>query len=84
MRWPPSLGVAIPPTVLLPHKSIPSGTTDRSMRNLVYPLDWDAVFEYVGFPAFLKPLDGGGWKSVYKVESPEEFFAAYDRRAIFA
>src|SRR3974390_3222940 len=72
------LGVAVPPTVLLPHKMHPPGTTDRSMRNLEYPLNWDAIFEYVGFPAFLKPHDGGGWKSVYKVNSPEEFFKAYD------
>jgi hypothetical protein len=73
------LGVAVPPTVLLPHKSHPTGTTDRSMRNLEYPLDWDRIFGYVGFPAFLKPFDGGGWKHVYKVESPREFFAAYDQ-----
>ena len=72
------LGVAVPPTVLLPHKKHPEGTTDRSMRNLEHPLDWQAIFEYVGFPAFLKPHDGGGWKSVYKVTSPEELFAAYD------
>lgn len=72
------LGVAIPRTVLLPHKSHPPGTTDRSMRNLAYPLDWDGIFEYVGFPAFLKPHSGGGWKSVYKVSNPEEFFRAYD------
>ena len=31
------------------------------------------------FPAFLKPFDGGGWKDVYKVNSPEEFFNAYDQ-----
>lgn len=72
------LGVAVPPTVLLPHKEHPTGTTDRSMRNLEFPLDWENVFRYVGFPAFLKPHDGGGWKSVYKVDSPEQFFAAYD------
>ena len=48
------------------------------MRNLDYPLDWDGIFRYVGFPAFLKPHDGGGWKNVYKVDTPEEFFAAYD------
>ena len=64
------LGVAIPPTVLLPHKEHPTGTTERSMRNLQYPLDWDAIFEYVGFPAFLKPFDGGGWRDVYKVNTP--------------
>src|SRR2546423_900558 len=75
------LGVAIPPTVLLPHKEHPPGTTDRSMRNLQYPLDWQGIFDYVGFPAFLKPHDGGGWKSVYKVDSPEQLFAAYDESA---
>ena len=75
------LGVAIPPTVLLPHKQHPPNTTDRSMRNLEYPLNWDEIFAYVGFPAFLKPHDGGGWKSVYKVDTPEEFFAAYNESA---
>jgi len=72
------LGVAVPATVLLPHKNHPSGTTAQSMRNLEYPLDWDGIFRYVGFPAFLKPHDGGGWKSVYKVNSPDELFAAYN------
>ncbi|HEY1494694.1 MAG TPA: hypothetical protein VGF49_09120 [Candidatus Solibacter sp.] len=72
------LGVAVPPTALLPHKKHPEGTTDRSMRNLEYPLDWESIFQYVGFPAFLKPHDGGGWKSVYKVASPAELYAAYD------
>jgi hypothetical protein len=73
------LGVAIPPTVLLPHKEHPAGTTERSMRNLQYPLDWPGIFDYVGFPAFLKPFDGGGWRDVYKVENPDEFFKAYDQ-----
>lgn len=73
------LGVAIPRTVILPHKEHPPGTTDRSMRNLQYPLNWKDVFEYVGFPAFLKPFDGGGWRDVHKVNSPDEFFRAYDQ-----
>jgi len=73
------LGVAIPPTVLLPHNQHPPDTTERSMRNLLYPLNWDEVFEYVGFPAFLKPYSGGGWKHVYKVHSPEEFFHYYNQ-----
>jgi hypothetical protein len=73
------LGVAVPKTVVLPHKSHPPGTTVQSMRNLKFPLNWDEVFEYVGFPAFLKPFSGGGWKNVYKVDSPEEFFRAYDQ-----
>ncbi len=73
------LGVAIPPTVLLPHNKHPEGTTDQSMRNLMYPLNWEKIFEYVGFPAFLKPYSGGGWKHVYKVHSPEEFFHYYNQ-----
>jgi hypothetical protein len=73
------LGVAIPHTVLLPHHEHPPDTTDRSMRNLQFPLDWDAIFDYVGFPAFLKPYSGGGWKHVYKVNSPEELFHAYNQ-----
>ena len=73
------LGVAVPRTVVLPHKEHPPGTTERSMRNLQYPLDWNTVFQYVGFPAFLKPFDGGGWRDVHRVNSPEEFFRAYDQ-----
>src|ERR1700720_3478563 len=73
------LGVAIPPTVLLPHNQHPEGTTDQSMRNLMFPLNWEGLFEYVGFPAFLKPYSGGGWKHVYKVHSPEEFFHHYNQ-----
>ncbi|HYZ85403.1 MAG TPA: hypothetical protein VE621_13420 [Bryobacteraceae bacterium] len=72
------LGVAVPPTVLIPEKQHPPGTTAKSMRNLRYPLDWEETFAYIGFPAFLKPHDGGGWKNVYKVNNPDEFFRAYD------
>ena len=78
------LGVAIPPTVLLPHKEHPTGTTEQSMRNLSYPLDWEAIFEYVGFPAFLKPFDGGGWSDVYKVNTADEFFRPTTRPATCA
>jgi glutathione synthase/RimK-type ligase-like ATP-grasp enzyme len=73
------LGVAIPPTVILPHNKHPEGTTDQSMRNLIYPLNWQEIFDYVGFPAFLKPYAGGGWKHVYKVHSPEELFHYYNQ-----
>ncbi len=73
------IGIAIPNTVILPHHSHPPGTTAQSMRNLIFPLNWQEIFDYVGFPAFLKPFDGGGWRDVYKVDSPEELFAAYNQ-----
>lgn len=73
------IGVPVSPTVILPHKHLPKGTTDRSVRNLEYPLNWDAVFAYVGEHGFLKPVDGGGWRDVYHVHNREEFFRAYDQ-----
>jgi hypothetical protein len=74
------LGVAIPKTILLPQKSYPADVdiNAESLRNLTYPIDWDALLDYVGRPAFLKPYSGGGWKHVYKVHNREELLAAYD------
>ena len=73
-----SLGVAVPRTVLLPHKQHPPNTASSSFRNLRF-VDWDEVFEYLGFPIFLKPAYGGGWKDVYRCEDREAFFSAYDQ-----
>jgi hypothetical protein len=73
------LGVAVPRTALIPHKQFPPQINEKSLRNLEFPLKWDEIFEYVGFPAFLKPHDGGGWRDVFHVHSPAEFFAAYDQ-----
>lgn len=73
------LGIPVPKTVLLPSKEHPTGTTDQSFRNLAYPLDWDGIFDYVGFPAYMKPFDGGGWRDVYKIESKEDLWEKYDQ-----
>lgn len=72
------VGVPVPKTILLPSKERPTDTTDKSFRNLVAPLDWDYIFEYIGFPAYMKPHSGGGWKSVYKVENPDDLFAKHE------
>jgi glutathione synthase/RimK-type ligase-like ATP-grasp enzyme len=71
------LGVAVPRTVMLPHHSHPPGTTSQSMRNLMYPLNWEEIFDYIGFPAFMKPHLGGGWRNVYKVNNPQELWDAF-------
>lgn len=71
------LGVPVPKTVLLPSHERPDETNEKSLRNLVAPLDWDYIFGYIGFPAYMKPYDGGGWKDVYKVENPDSLFASH-------
>ncbi len=72
------IGVPVPKTVILPSKDHPEDTSMRSFRNLVYPLSWEKIFGYIGFPAYFKPFAGGGWKNVYKIHDAEEFFKAYD------
>ncbi len=71
------IGVPVPKTVLLPSKHRPDDTTERSFRNLKAPLDWEYIFNYIGFPAYMKPHSGGGWKSVYKVNDPDDLFAKH-------
>ena len=70
-------GIPVPKTVIIPSKDMPPYTDVNSFRNLKFPLDWEAIFEYIGFPAYMKPFDGGGWRSVYKLENPDDFFAKY-------
>ena len=72
------LGVPVPKTVLLPSKARPDNTTEKSFRNLVAPLDWEYIFNYIGFPAYMKPHDGGGWKNVYRVENADDLFAKHE------
>lgn len=68
------IGVPVPKTVLLPSKERPVDTSETSFRNLAFPLAWEEMFQYVGFPAYMKPHDGGGWKSVYKVENVQDLW----------
>ena len=72
------IGVPVPKTLILPSNQLPTDTKTDSFRNLSFPLNWEAIFGYIGFPAYFKPHAGGGWKSVYKVSNPEEFFRAYN------
>jgi len=71
------VGVPVPKTVLLPSHHRPDDTTEKSFRNLKGPLDWEYMFNYIGFPAYMKPHSGGGWKSVYKVENADDLFAKH-------
>ena len=68
------IDVPVPKTVILPSRDLPADTSEESFSNLAYPMDWKGIFEYIGFPAYMKPFSGGGWKSVYQLNSMEEFF----------
>lgn len=68
------LGVPVPKTYLLPSYERPDDTTDQSFRNMAMPLDWETMQSEIGFPAYMKPHSGGGWKSVYKVTDANDLF----------
>ncbi len=68
------IDVPVPKTVILPSKDLPVDTSEVSFSNLAYPLDWEGIFDYVGFPAYMKPFAGGGWKNVYKLTDMADFF----------
>jgi len=68
------IGVPVPKTVILPSHDHPVDTSEQSFANLAYPLDWENIFHYIGFPAYMKPFAGGGWKNVYRVDNPNDFY----------
>src|SRR5690349_768861 len=73
------LGVASPRTVALPNKEyIPGIKHDESLRNLRYPLDWEAIVDYVGLPCILKDAHGGGWRDVYVCRTIEDLLENYN------
>lgn len=73
------IGVPVPKTVILPSKERPPDTQETSFRNLAFPLDWQGMFEYIGWPAYMKPFAGGGWKHVYKIHDQADFFEKYNQ-----
>jgi hypothetical protein len=73
------LGIAHPKTIALPNREYVSGIVhNESLRNLIYPLDWEAIAEYVGMPCILKDAHGGGWKEVYVCNTLRELIENYD------
>src|SRR5438034_3986878 len=77
------LGVASPKTVALPNKDyIPGIVHNESLRNLVYPMDWQAILDYVGLPCILKDAHGGGWRDVYVCQSQEELLHHFNRSGL--
>ncbi len=77
------LGMRIPKTVAIPQKDYTemkkSATLDVELTFSEFELfDLREIGDEVGYPAFIKPQDGGGWVGVKKVDNFEELQAAYD------
>ncbi len=73
------LGVAVPKTAVLPSKSYGPDITSGSLSNLAYPLDWEGLARDFGFPMYMKPHWGGGFRDVSRIENMDSLFSAYDK-----
>jgi glutathione synthase/RimK-type ligase-like ATP-grasp enzyme len=77
------LGVASPKTYVLPNKEyVPGIVHGESLRNLVYPLNWDEILDYIGLPCVLKDAHGGGWKEVYICHTKEDLWNSYNQSGL--
>jgi hypothetical protein len=73
------LGISVPKTVLLPSNQHPNNTNAESFSNLVYPMDWGGIFDYVGFPAGMKPIFGSNERTFSSFENQDDFFHAHNQ-----
>ena len=73
------LGMNVPDTVLVPYKNpIDNVRWAYTSRNYNDHFDLAAIADEMGYPLFMKPFDGGGWRGVSKVRNQAELMAAYD------
>lgn len=78
------LGFNIPPTYAIPQEDYSEFYKSEKVHPDLIFCDFDffdlhQIGEEVGYPAYLKPQDGGGWKGVEKVSNYEELMAAYKK-----
>ncbi|SOC56901.1 ATP-grasp domain-containing protein [Ornithinimicrobium cerasi] len=73
------LGMKIPKTVLVPYKN-PVDNVRWAYTSAKYndPFDLDAIADQVGYPLYMKPFDGGGWRGVSRVDDRESLHRSYD------
>ena len=74
------LGMPIPETWMLPAKQYAADKVDAKVTLKRYGklFDLAKVGERIGFPFFMKPYDGGGWRNVTRVKTAKEAWTAYD------
>lgn len=72
-------GLNIPETVLLPPKQGPDTEKYRRTAARYHDMfDLPKVAETMGYPLYMKPFDGGGWRGVSRIDNVNDLMRAYD------
>ena len=73
------LGLKVPETWLIPHKSPPANERfEPTAERYNLPFDLDEIAAQVGYPLYMKPFDGGQWVGVTRIRDATELHAVYD------
>ncbi|MCU0296802.1 MAG: hypothetical protein MUD05_12235 [Candidatus Nanopelagicales bacterium] len=73
------LGLKIPDTVLVPYKNpLDNARWAYTAARYNRPFDLPGIAEQVGYPLYMKPFDGGGWRGVSRIDDPQALMRAYD------
>ncbi|MEK9509920.1 hypothetical protein WI460_17095 [Gemmatimonadota bacterium Y43] len=73
------LGFPIPKTWLVPpHAYEPSDDLDYTLRTYARHFDLGAIGSELGYPMYMKPYDGGGWRAVSRIHDEPALRATYD------
>lgn len=73
------LGLDIPETWMLPPKNYdPSDDLDATLKKYARLFSLDEIGGKIGYPFFMKPYHGGGWKGVSKIDNAGDLHRAYD------
>jgi hypothetical protein len=74
------LGFPIPDTWLVPpHSYEPIEDLEVTLRSYARHFDLGAICRELGYPMFMKPYDGGGWRAVSRLEDESALREAYER-----
>src|SRR5688572_9489711 len=73
------LGMPIPDTWMVPPKSYePLPDLKPTLSSYAKLFDLGAIGKALGYPLFMKPYDGGGWKGVSRIADEAALRARYD------
>jgi hypothetical protein len=73
------LGLPVPETWMIPPKSYePHPDLRTTLQSYAKLFDLSAVGEEIGYPLFIKPYDGGGWRGVSLIKNAAELRRRYE------
>jgi hypothetical protein len=73
------LGMPIPETWMVPPKSYePQPDLSRTLKSYAKLFDLGSVGKAIGYPLFMKPYDGGGWRAVSRIKDEAALRKSYE------